>query len=112
MNKRHGISVHGGTNNRVGLIDLVRKKFGENFDLCHRLDKNTTGCLVFGKNKKAVKHFNKTVSNNDVTKTYTAILKGKLKKLILNNCGHNPLIDKPKESINKIKEFINKIENK
>ena len=39
-------------------------------------------------------------------------LKGKLKKLILNNCGHNPLIDKPKESINKIKEFINQIENK
>ena len=39
-------------------------------------------------------------------------LKGKLKKLILNNCGHNPLIDKPKESINKIKEFIDQIENK
>ena len=39
-------------------------------------------------------------------------LKGKLKKLILNNCGHNPLIDKPKESINKIKEFIYQIENK
>ena len=39
-------------------------------------------------------------------------LKGRLNKLILNNCGHNPLIDKPKESINKIKEFINQIENK
>ena len=39
-------------------------------------------------------------------------LKGKLKKLILNNCGHNPLIDKPKESINKIKEFIDQIANK
>ena len=38
--------------------------------------------------------------------------KGKLNKLILNNCGHNPLIDKPKKSINKIKEFINQIENK
>ena len=73
LNKRHGISVHGGTNNRVGLIDLVRKKFGENFDLCHRLDKNTTGCLVFGKNKKAVKYFNKTLSNNDIKKTYLAI---------------------------------------
>ena len=37
-------------------------------------------------------------------------IKGKLNKLILNNCGHNPLIDKPKESINKIKDFINQIE--
>ena len=103
LNKRHGISVHGGTNNNVGLIDLVRKKFGGHIDLCHRLDKNTTGCLVFGKNKKAVKHFNKTVSNNDVTKTYTAILKGKLKK--------NISINKPiyKDDPKKLKSSISNI---
>ena len=103
LNKQHGISVHGGTNNNIGLIDLVRKKFGEHIDLCHRLDKNTTGCLVFGKNKKAVKHFNKTLSNNDVTKTYTAILKGKLKE--------NISINKPiyKDDPKKLKSSISNI---
>ena len=104
LNKRHGISVHGGTNNRVGLIDLVRKKFGENFDLCHRLDKNTTGCLVFGKNKKAVKYFNKTLSNNDIKKTYLAILKGRLKKNIsINKSIYKDDPEKLKTSKSKIK---------
>lgn len=37
-------------------------------------------------------------------------IKGKFDKLILKNCGHNPLIDMQKESINKIKEFILQIE--
>ena len=103
LNKRHSISVHGGTNNRVGLIDLVRKKFGEHMDLCHRLDKNTTGCLVFGKNKKAVKHFNNILSNNDVKKTYIAILKGRLKK--------NISINKPiyKDDPKKLKSSISNI---
>ena len=36
-------------------------------------------------------------------------VKGKLNKLILNDCGHNPLIDKPKEVIVEIKTFINQI---
>ena len=104
LNKRHGISVHGGTNNRVGLIDLVRKKFGEHMDLCHRLDKNTTGCLVFGKNKKAVKHFNNILSNNDVKKTYTAILKGRLKKNIsINKPIYKDDPKKMKSSISNIK---------
>ena len=37
-------------------------------------------------------------------------IKGKFDKLIFKNCGHNPLIDMQKESINKIKEFIFNIE--
>ncbi len=36
-------------------------------------------------------------------------IKGKFSKIILSECGHNPLIDKPKEAINKIKEFITQI---
>ena len=38
-------------------------------------------------------------------------IKGKLNKLILSECGHNPLISKPKETINSIRKFINQIEN-
>lgn len=36
-------------------------------------------------------------------------VKGKLNKLILNDCGHNPLIDKPKEVIVEVETFINQI---
>ena len=86
----------------MGLIDIVRKKFGENIDLCHRLDKDTTGCIVFAKNKKSVKHFNETLKNQNITKTYNAILVGNLKK--------NIKIDTPiyKEDPLKIKNSLSK----
>ncbi|MFL2715691.1 MAG: RluA family pseudouridine synthase [Gammaproteobacteria bacterium] len=104
VNKRHSISVHGGTKNTIGLIDLVRKKFGEHIDLCHRLDKNTTGCLVFAKNKKTVKHFNDALKNHQITKTYTAILKGHLKKDVsINKPIYKDDPKKLKSSTSKIK---------
>ena len=78
-NKRNDIAVHAGSKNYIGLVDIFRKKYGENIDLCHRLDKNTSGCIVFAKNKKAAKHFNKCLSSNEVKKTYSAILKGSFK---------------------------------
>lgn len=102
LNKNKGISVHAGTKNIIGLIDVVRNKFGENIDLCHRLDKDTTGCIVFAKNKKSVKHFNEALKNQSVTKTYNAILVGNLK--------NNIKIDKPiyKDDPQKIKNSLSK----
>ena len=82
INKQRGVSVHGGSKNLIGLIDIVRHKYGDNLDLCHRLDKNTTGCLTFGKNKKAVKHFNEAIKNKQITKIYQVIVKGHLSKNI------------------------------
>ena len=81
-NKRNDIAVHGGSKNSYGLIDIFRKRYGNNLDLCHRLDKSTSGCIVFAKNKKAAKHFSKCLKNKDVKKTYSTILKGKIKKNI------------------------------
>jgi len=80
INKKSGIAVHGGSKNNIGLIDIFREKFGKNIDLCHRLDKNTSGCLVFGKNKKAVKFFNNALKNNEIKKIYMAVIKGNLSK--------------------------------
>jgi len=102
INKRRGISVHGGSKNFIGLIDIARAKYGEKIDLCHRLDKNTTGCLVFGKNKKAVKHFNDELFDKNVTKIYQVILKGHLHEDIDIN---TPIF---KNDPNKIKESLSK----
>ena len=84
-NKRNDIAVHAGSKNYVGLVDIFRKKYGENIDLCHRLDKHTSGCIVFAKSKKAAKHFSKCLSANEVKKTYSAILKGSFKGVSLIN---------------------------
>ena len=104
INKKSGIAVHGGTKNIIGLIDIIREKYGKNIDLCHRIDKNTTGCLVFGKNKKAVKFFNNLLIDNNVKKTYQAVLKGKLKKnIIINKPIYKNITTKSKNSISKFK---------
>ena len=104
INKKSGIAVHGGTKNTIGLIDIIREKYGKNIDLCHRIDKNTTGCLVFGKNKKAVKFFNNLLIDNNVKKTYQAVLKGKLKKnIIINKPIYKNSATKSKNSISKFK---------
>ena len=110
LNKKSGIAVHGGTKNIIGLIDIIREKYGKNIDLCHRIDKNTTGCLVFGKNKKAVKFFNNLLIDNNVKKTYQAVLKGKLKKnIVINKPIYKNIATKSKNSISKFKiiEYLN-----
>ena len=104
INKKSGIAVHGGTKNLIGLIDIFREKFGRNIDLCHRIDKNTTGCLVLGKNKRAVKFFNNLYINNNIKKTYHAILKGKLKEnKVINKAIYKNTSTNSKNSISKFK---------
>tara|TARA_Y100001970_G_scaffold48534_1_gene61555 strand:+ start:59052 stop:59993 length:942 start_codon:yes stop_codon:yes gene_type:complete len=81
VNKDPELSVHSGTNNQFGLIDIARAKFPSfEIDLCHRIDKSTSGCLLLSKNKKFLRHFHKELQNNRVEKIYEAILKGVMKK--------------------------------
>ena len=92
INKPTGIAVHGGTDNKFGLITIMRDMFSEKIDLCHRIDKETSGCLVFSLNKKSTKHFNYLLQSRKVTKKYKAILKGTISKdIFINNyIGNEP----------------------
>jgi 23S rRNA-/tRNA-specific pseudouridylate synthase len=47
-------------------------------ELCHRLDKPTSGLLIVGKTKPAVVSLSRQFEDREVQKTYTAILNGKL----------------------------------
>ena len=86
INKPTGIPVHGGTDNKLGLVSVMRDMFNEKVDLCHRIDKETSGCLVFSLNKKSTKHFNDLLQSRKVTKKYKAILKGTISKdIFINN---------------------------
>ena len=111
-NKKGGIAVHAGTKNIIGLIDIFREKYGKNIDLCHRIDKNTTGCLVFGKNKKAVKFFNNLLINHNVKKTYYTVLKGRLKEdIVINKPIYKNASSKSKNSISEFKiiKYLNAV---
>tara|TARA_B100000579_G_scaffold141186_1_gene114689 strand:+ start:7352 stop:8236 length:885 start_codon:yes stop_codon:yes gene_type:complete len=105
VNKSNDIAVHSGTKNGIGLIDLFRKKLGSNIELCHRIDKQTTGCLVLAKNKTSVRHFSNLLNSNEINKIYSALVKGKFegKKLISNKIyKNNPLKLKQSKSIFKL----------
>ena len=81
VNKDTELSVHSGTKNQFGLIDIARAYFPLlDIDLCHRIDKSTSGCVLIAKNKLFLRHFNKQLKSNKVKKKYEAILFGVLDK--------------------------------
>ena len=75
-NKPSNYSVHSGTKNDHGLIDILRAVLKNNsLNLCHRLDKGTSGCLVIAKNQKFLSFFNNQLKTREVKKIYHAIVK-------------------------------------
>ena len=59
---------------------LVKQAKGENNIICHRLDTNTEGLVIFAKNKVAHEELLKAFKDNKITKTYIALVHGKLNK--------------------------------
>ncbi len=79
INKPPGMAVHIGTGHDYGVIDVLKAidKYAD-IQLAHRLDADTSGCLLMAKNKPALLHFQAQLKNRSVTKTYVAILQGEL----------------------------------
>ena len=69
-----------GTNS---LTSLVHKKYNSSsfqYMPCHRLDRNTTGLVLFAKNKTALDILNKKFKNHEIEKHYLALVYGIPKK--------------------------------
>ena len=69
-----------GTNS---LTSLVHKKYDNSsfqYMPCHRLDRNTTGLVLFAKNKTALDILNKKFKNHEIEKHYLALVYGIPKK--------------------------------
>ena len=76
FNKPSNFAVHSGTKNDHGLIDILRTIIKNNsLNLCHRLDKGTSGCLVIAKNQKFLGFFNNQLKKRKVKKIYHAVVK-------------------------------------
>lgn len=81
VNKPSGIPVHGGTEISWGIIEALRALYPlKKLELVHRLDKETSGCLLVSKNRKTLLALHATLRENQLKKTYIALLKGKLRK--------------------------------
>ena len=77
IDKPAGLAVHPGTRTRESLEDyLVDLRFGfQRRPLpVHRLDRDTSGCLLLARNPKAHKRFQRAFEDKKVGKTYLAVL--------------------------------------
>lgn len=88
VNKPAGFAVHGGSGVSSGIIEGLRllRPEARFLELVHRLDKDTSGCLVIAKKRSALRAFHAIFRDNQVQKTYLALLSGqwKKKKLVVN----------------------------
>ena len=77
LNKPTGIAVHGGSGLSFGVIESLRAvRPNEQLELVHRLDKDTSGCLVIAKRKSALRAIHSLLRSGQVQKTYLAVVKG------------------------------------
>jgi len=84
LNKPSGMAVHAGSGLPWGLIDVVRKLHpGEYCELAHRLDRETSGCLVLARNGKSLKHLTGLFRDGRVQKFYLCLLDGEMKEPIV-----------------------------
>ena len=79
FNKPHGLAVQGGsgqTRHLDGMLKSLPNKKGEPPRLVHRLDRDTSGCLVVAKTKQAASHFGNVFRSRSARKIYWAIVAG------------------------------------
>ncbi len=78
INKPQGIAVHGGTAQPHGLIECLKQGFNnEKMELIHRLDKDTSGCLLIAKTRTALKFYHQQFRERGLQKRYLALVYGR-----------------------------------
>jgi len=77
LNKPAGWPVHAGSGHDVGIIEVAQSwPDGSKLQLAHRLDKDTSGCLLLAKSRLALTQFQSALKQHQVGKIYLAILDG------------------------------------
>lgn len=74
--KTKNISVTEDEYSEPTLTNLVKRKFGNNLEPCHRLDRNTTGLVLFAKNPDSLKILLDKFKNKEIEKHYKALVYG------------------------------------
>jgi 23S rRNA pseudouridine955/2504/2580 synthase len=85
LNKPAGLAVHGGSGGSHGIIELLRCLYpGETgLQLVHRLDQDTSGCLLIARNAGTLRELHRALSSGQVHKTYQALLLGRLARPVM-----------------------------
>jgi 23S rRNA pseudouridine955/2504/2580 synthase len=79
FNKPMGLAVQGGsgtTRHLDGMLDVMRDRAGQRPRLVHRLDKDTSGCLLVAKTRFAASSLAKVFRSREARKIYWALVAG------------------------------------
>jgi len=78
INKPAGLAVHAGTGVRLGLIEALRQIYPQlqDVELVHRLDKDTSGCLLVARTPAVLKTLQDALRQRTVEKVYLALVQG------------------------------------
>lgn len=84
INKPAGLAVHGGSGINLGLIEALRVLRPEcrRMELVHRLDRDTSGCLMIAKNRKTLVELHQQLRAKTLTKKYVALVFGRWPKAL------------------------------
>lgn len=78
IDKPSGVASHGGSGISHGAIELMRAaRPNEHLELVHRLDRDTSGVLVFARTRTGLTGLQALIREGQVTKQYLALLTGK-----------------------------------
>ncbi|MGJ7457023.1 RluA family pseudouridine synthase [Halomonas sp. MA07-2] len=79
INKPAGLAVHGGSGVKIGLIEALRQVREELdfLELVHRLDRDTSGCLLLAKSRPALLALNAALKQQQMDKRYLALVAGR-----------------------------------
>jgi 23S rRNA pseudouridine955/2504/2580 synthase len=79
LNKPAGMAVHAGSGIRLGMVEALRIIFPKEkyIDLAHRLDRETSGCLLFVKRPSILKSLHALFRDNQIDKRYLVLVKGR-----------------------------------
>lgn len=82
INKPSGIPVHGGTGVKLGVVDALRCMYPKlpQLELAHRLDLETSGCLVLAKKRSILRELHELLRARQVQKIYWTLTKGHWKE--------------------------------
>ena len=78
LNKPAGIAAHAGTGDPYGVIEIFRaSRQNQPFlELAHRIDKETSGCLVLAKSRRSLLDIQQSLQMETTNKRYTCFVKG------------------------------------
>jgi 23S rRNA pseudouridine955/2504/2580 synthase len=77
IDKPAGVAVHGGSGMSFGVIEALRaSRPRETLELVHRLDRDTSGCLIIARDRSTLTSLHALIRNGGMHKTYLALVAG------------------------------------